>query len=224
MLLPNMRDHFQHSSASLNWDSLQYLLINVFLCLLLQKSCKHHQMLSLSALMDLFIYFSKHCCRKFSWFPLSTFRNFQNNFQFSLKKEQSEREVKTTNERGDNSSIAENIFNKKLWLLTLFITNAIVSCFLDSFLHRNLPFVMFLLLFTSGESSTIFFVHWKCKYCSCRWVNKKKTSKRVDDIDYLWKYMLRTLQKRLSKEIETYFRTLLTFFSFSRDFFGWFEY
>lgn len=157
MLLPNMRDHFQHSSASLNWDSSQYLLINVFLCLLLQKSCKHHQMLSLSALMDLFIYFSKHCCRKFSWFPLSTFRNFQNNFQFSLKKELSEREVKTTNERGDNSSIAENIFNKKLWLLTLFITNAIVSCFLGSFLHRNLPFVMFLLLFTSGESSTIFF-------------------------------------------------------------------
>lgn len=32
----------------------------------------------------------------------------------------------TTNEWGD---IAENIFNKKLWLLTLFITNAIVSCF-----------------------------------------------------------------------------------------------
>lgn len=83
--------------------------------------------------------------------------------------------------------------------------------FFHSFLHCNLPFVMFLLLFTSWESSTI---HWKCKYCSCRWVNKKASS-RVDDIDYLWKYVLRTLQKRLSKgklkHIFWLFRSHVTF-------------
>lgn len=94
-----------------------------------------------------------------------------------------------------------NECNCFMFFLTFFILSCIAICLLScSFFYLLL------------ESHQRFIENVNIAVVD-QWI--KKASSRVDDIDYLWKYVLRTLQKRLSKgklkHIFWLFRSHVTF-------------